>query len=518
MTVRPTASRRSASRQRGLRLAAGVLAMTALTAACGLKPDATQSLKASGTAGGGGGGGGGVAGGNGTPNAAGGGGVSGGGGGPIIPGNGGNGSPVAGGGNVNGGVNGGGTVNGGTSSGGNVACGTPHGGSTTGITSGTIDIGVHAPLTGTGTPFPNNSFQAGAATFWKQAGHTVCGRKVIPEFQDDQYTPAHARQVCSSMAKRDFLVVGGGGTDQIQACATEPYIHQNNVPYLSAGVTDNGLTNLSNYFAVSLTYQQQGTLVLKNAQQQGFATPADSNQDSDNIPGAKAKWAVVTANTINFDGARKGMEAALTAAHIPYKEFRQDQNGNYQGAATQFGQTLALDGFKTIFMDAAPGYFVFSVAGYYKQPGAVGNWVGPGVTYTEITVAQFICQQSGNAITGHAYFLAPAPGVDRATSDFKQAYGAKYDDIEWALWGLSNDLWNLLKMASNNLTRDNFLNSTEHAVIPSDPYVPVDFLHHGGHFGGTGAWVQKVNCGESEPGQSEAGAWDTVGSAYLRLF
>ena len=126
---------------------------------------------------------------------------------------------------------------------------------------------------------------------------------VHAEIQDDQYTPAHARQVCSAMAKRDFLVVGGGGTDQIQACATEPYIHSNNVPYLSAGVTDNGLNNLSNYFAISLTYQQQGTLVLKNAQAQGIADPAASTIDSDNMPGQKAKWAIVTASSASASGS-----------------------------------------------------------------------------------------------------------------------------------------------------------------------------------------------------------------------
>ncbi|MDQ1685180.1 MAG: branched-chain amino acid transport system substrate-binding protein [Frankiaceae bacterium] len=523
MTPHRPVTRGKAARVTAIRLVAGVLAVTAFTAACGLKPDATQSLKASGTAGAGGGGGGGGGGVNGAggPNINGGPGVLPGGTGGSVPGVGGSGGTNGTGGGTNGtggGTNGtGGGTNG--TGGGNVACGTPHGGDTTGITSSHINIGVHAPLTGTGTPFPNNSFAAGADTFWKRPGHTVCGRMVHAEIQDDQYTPAHARQVCSAMAKRDFLVVGGGGTDQIQACATEPYIHSNNVPYLSAGVTDNGLNNLSNYFAISLTYQQQGTLVLKNAQAQGIADPAASTIDSDNIPGQKAKWAVVTASSPNFLGARKGMEAALSAAHIPYKEYNRDQNSSTaNGDAGQFGQTLALNGFKTVFVDMAPGYFVFMTAGYYKQPGAVANWVGPGVTYTEITVAQYICQQSQNEISGHAWFLAPAPGVDRATSDFKQAYGSTYDDIEWALWGLSNDLWNLLKFASANLTRQTFLDSTMHAVVPSNPYVPVDFRDHGGHFGGTGAWVQKVNCSESEPGQSSAGAWDTVGSSYLRLF
>jgi len=503
------------SQTRTYRLVAGALALSALTAACGLKPEATQSLKAAGGAAG-------TAGAAGTTGAPGTGapgttagavpGAPG-----AVPGAVGPGGTTTGG-TTSGATTAGGTTAGGTTTGGAVACGTPHGGSTTGVTAGTINIGIHAPLTGTGTPFPNSSFQAGAQVFWDQPGHTVCGRHVKTDFQDDQYTPAHARQVCSSMAQRDFLVIGGGGTDQIQACATEPTIHTKNVPYLSAGVTDNGLTGLSNYFAVSLTYKQQGTLVLRNAQQQGFATPADSRVDSDNISGAKAKWAIVTANTPNFAGARQGIEAALTAAHIPFKDYQVDQNGNYQGAATQFGQQLALNGFKTIFFDAAPGYFVFTTAGFYKQPGAQADWVGPGVTYTEVTVAQYICEQSQNEINGHAWFLAPAPGLDKATNDFKQAYKGSYDDIEWALWGLSNSLWNLLKDASSNLTRENFIGSSEHAAVAADPYVPVDFRDHGGHFGGTGAWVQKVNCSASEPDQNTPGSWDTVGNTYLRLY
>ena len=507
------------ARTRSYRLLAGALAVSALaTSACGLKPDATQSLKASGggAAAGGGGAAGAVAGGGtGTTTAPGTVGAAGTPGGSV-PGS----SAGTGTGTTAGGQTGTGATTGNTASGGTTACGTPHGGSTTGVTASSINIGLHAPLTGTGTPFPNNSFQAGAATFWKQPGHTVCNRTVNVEFQDDEYTPAHARQVCSSMAQRDFLVVGGGGTDQIQACATEPHIHSQGVPYLSAGVTDNGLSGLSNYFALSLTYKQQGVLVLRNAQAQGIATPADSNQQSDNIPGAKAKWALVTADSPNFTGALDGMKAALDAAHIPYKDFHSqvNQNGQYDAAATQFGQQLAQQGFKTIFVDAAPGWFVFMTGGYYSVPTAQANWVGPGVTYTEVTVAQYVCSGSKNAINGHAWFLAPAPGIDRATQDFKTAYKNKYDDIEWSLWGLSNTLWNLLKNASGNLTRENFLNTTAHSVVPSGPYVPVDFRDHGGHFGGTGAWVQRVNCGENEPDQNQAGQWDTVGNSYLRLY
>jgi hypothetical protein len=206
------------------RLFAASLALMAMTAACGLKSEATDSLKSTG----------GVAGTTGT--ATGTTGTTATGDTSAVAGTttaGSSGGAVAG---VPAGTTGGTsstgttTTAGTTSSGGSggtsskpatgASCGTPTGGTTTGISSSTINIGLHAPLTGTGTPFPNSSFQKGAGVFWQQPGHTVCGRKVQVEFKDDTYTPAGARSVCSDMAKRDFIVVGGGGTDQIQACAT----------------------------------------------------------------------------------------------------------------------------------------------------------------------------------------------------------------------------------------------------------------------------------------------------------
>ena len=82
---------------------------------------------------------------------------------------------------------------------------------------------------------------------------------------------------------------------------------------------------------------------------------------------------------------------------------------------------------------------------------------------------------------------------------------------------MSETLWTLLKDASANLTRENFIASSEHAQIPASVYPPVDFAHNGGHFGGTGAWVQRVNCNKAEPNQNQPGTWDTVGNTFLKL-
>ncbi|HVU72923.1 MAG TPA: hypothetical protein VHE83_08170 [Mycobacteriales bacterium] len=384
------------------------------------------------------------------------------------------------------------------------------GGNSTGVTKTTLNIGAHAPLTGTGTPFPNTSFQVGSKIYWQAAGHTVCGRKVSVDFRDDTYTPSGARAVCEPESRQDFLVIGLAGTDQIQSCATDPVLDGSGTPYLSGGVTTNGLTGLPNYFPVSLTYQQQGPLVVKAAQANGYATPAKVDSGH--------QWAIVTANTKNFDDATQGITAALDAAGITYKVLRVDQSGNYDAAATSQGQSLALKGYHTIFVDTAPGYFVFMTAGYYKQnPVGDAIWTGPGITFTELTVAQLACTATGSLINNKAYFLAPGPGLDHATPDFiaaaKAANNGKYDDIMWSLWGLSQSIYQMLTKtsAAGPLTRQSFIKNLSGSTIPNGIYSPLDY--RSSHFGGTGAWLQRMTCSQNEPGQSQPGTWVTVGSS-----
>lgn len=512
-----------------LRTAAALTGLLLATSACGLKSNATDNLKqAAGSAGGAAAlaGGNGLAGGAGTTGAVTGSGTTGAG---TVPGAGG--AAQAPGSSAGGSTGTGGPAGGtsragtGTAGGGSrptaagpaagTPCSVPTGGNTTGITKSAINVGLHAPLTGTGTPFPNSSFQKGAQVFFDQPANKVCGRTVHVDFEDDTYTPDGANKVCSQFAKTSFLAIGGAGTDQIQACATNSDIVKTGTPYLSAGVTDNGLTGLSNYFAVSLTYKQQGSLVVRNAIAQNFGRPAASTG------GAKAQWEIVTGKSGNFDSATVGIAQALDAQKISYHITRFDQNsGNYDNAATQLGQTLALNGVKTIFVDAAPGAFVFLTKGYYgaSPTGGGVHWTGPGVTFTDFLVAQLTCQVSANAISGAADFLAPSPGIDRATADFKQAFRGSYDDIEWGLWGLDQAIYGMLQKANTNLTRENFIRTVQNGSFSTGAFVPAVF--HNSHFGGTGAWVQRVDCSKNNPDQPSGaqgnGYWNTVGSTYLK--
>ena len=388
-----------------------------------------------------------------------------------------------------------GATTGGTTGGTHAACSAPSGGNTTGITSRGISIGVHAPQTGTGAPLPP-SFSKGVQVFWNQPSHKVCGRQVTVDFQDDKYTPATAKAVCEPMSRRDFLIFGAAGTDQIQACATDPAMR--GVPYLSAGVTDLGLTSLDNYFGVSLTYEQQGVLVLRNAESRGFAHPK----------GAGGKWAIVTGSSNNFDSATKGIQDALKGAGVPFDTYRVNQTSDngLQQRAVSTGVTLAGKGYGTVFVTTSPGYFLYMTGGASKQ-GYNPHYTGPGVTMTEVTVAQLVC--SGTAGLIKANFLAPFPGIDRATADFKAATGGQYDDIYWALWGQAQLTFQMLTNADDNLTRENFIAKTLPASFPAGAFAPVKFA--GKHFGGTGVFSQVMDCNHTQPNQSQAGTWDTVG-------
>jgi hypothetical protein len=87
---------------------------------------------------------------------------------------------------------------------------------------------------------------------------------------------------------------------------------------------------------------------------------------------------------------------------------------------------------------------------------------------------------------------------------------------------LSEDLFQLLVNADANLTRQNFISATERAKVNLGVYAPVDYpdapAPFTGHFGGTAAWSQRVNCSQTEPDQNQPGEWDTVGNSYLKLY
>src|SRR5206468_3439089 len=136
-------------------------------------------------------------------------------------------------------------------------------GDTTGVTDTEIRIGIHAPVSGA-APFPQSSFDRGKQVYTEFINATrggIFGRKVRVFFEDDGYNPSQAVSVCKKLVQQDhvFLLIGGGGADQIVACAQ--YAASAGVPYVSEGTNEAAMGKLASAFAESETYKQQSLLL-----------------------------------------------------------------------------------------------------------------------------------------------------------------------------------------------------------------------------------------------------------------
>ena len=354
------------------------------------------------------------------------------------------------------------------------------GGTTTGVTATTIKIGLHAPLTGA-APLKAESFNRGKDAYWLRGNDgkpiEIHGRQVEVVFQDDQYNPSHARAVCSQMAEEQgsFLLVGGGGTDQIQACGA--YAASKGIPYVSVGSTEVGLTRLPNYFAVSMSYADQVPLL---------AQYMKANRSELGWDGSGGSVAAVITNTPNFDDALAAFEQSFPGAAI----LRPEKNERGSSMAGQLC-TGTLKNYEVVFPLTSPTYFLEMAGASKCNP----QYVGVGITMGLNQVADVGCSTGGLT---NARFFSPAPGF--ANSDeydpmFRRAGGQ--DDIEFLLWGLWKSIHQLLLEAGPNLTREGFIASSSTAKTTNGVFPDVA-MSPSNHFGAQQVHVLRADCGSGQ--------------------
>ncbi|HUF32639.1 MAG TPA: ABC transporter substrate-binding protein [Acidimicrobiales bacterium] len=480
------------TRQRTSTRLAVLFAVLALVAtACGQKPDVADvaagggGFDSSGQTGGGafdGGGGGGGDLGTGSPDGA----TGGTGGGTGGAGGGGTGGTAGGGAGGTGGDpaapgGGGGAAPGGGGGG----DGPAPAGDRTGISETTIKIGIHAPVSGA-APFPQNSFRDGAPVYWEflKGKGGVHGRNGEIVFEDDQFDPAVARRVCQKMVEQDkvFLLVGGGGADQITACAQ--YANSVGVPYLSAGVNEAVLDSIRAYFALSMTYSQQSPLLVQLAKNQ--------------LGGGS--FAIAVADTPSFADAHASItrEAQQGGLNIVYN--KSIPKSVTPGEALSIAQELCTaDGgqpAEIVYILASPTTFL-NIATAAGGQNCVPQYIGPGITSGLNTVAQV----GGNNI-GAAKFLSPFPQldvIDRLDPDFRQAFRdqgrGNPDDIALALWGLNKVLASMFNEAGPDMSRQSFVQTLESgAEFASGVFPPVRYSADN-HFGGSQTHLLEANDG-----------------------
>jgi branched-chain amino acid transport system substrate-binding protein len=378
---------------------------------------------------------------------------------------------------------GGGSGGGGGSSsggGGGGSGGAPSGGDSTGVTANSIKIGIHAPITGA-APVPAPSFEKGKDLYFRyldRIGKSINGRSVTVVSRNDGYNPSQAVSVCKEMVEDEkvFLLFGVAGTDQLQACAR--YSATVGVPYLSGGVTEIGLDNLRNYFAVWLSYKEQGPLL------------ADLLVDRLGARGERN--GMIRFNSPTFQDAHDAFLSGMSSkgARVHYdKAIPKTADASYaQTVATELHQ----QGIDNVYVLTSPMWFI-QLANAAQNQGYHPQWTGVGLSMGIDTVANAACQNQ-DSIHG-ARFLNPFPGfvdANRFDPDFRKAGGE--DDIMWGLWAADKGIAGMLQAGGRSLTRESFIYNLERAGTLSSGVGPAVRYSPSDHFGGTTMHLVRADC------------------------
>jgi ABC-type branched-subunit amino acid transport system substrate-binding protein len=352
-------------------------------------------------------------------------------------------------------------------------------GDTTGVTGNSIKIGLHAPITGA-APVPASSFQRGKDLYWnflRQTNSPIHGRHVETVFRNDNYNPSQAVAGCRDMVENEkvFLLIGIAGTDQIQACAR--YAATVGVPYISAGVTELGLNTLPNYFAMWMSYKQQGPLLADLVVKK--------------FGGRSSKNGMIRFNTPTFQDAHDSFISGMRerGASVEYDRAISKTAGTSeaQAVATELNQ----QGVKNVYVLTSPTFFIQLAQAAVNQ-NYRPQWTGVGLSMAIDTVASVACRNSSSI--QNARFLNPFPAYansDRFDQDFRKSGGN--DDIQLGLWGASKVVGAMFQDTGKNLSRQSFINTVAQGTYRTGVFPDIRFSPSN-HFGGQAMHLNRADC------------------------
>ncbi|HEX9711940.1 MAG TPA: ABC transporter substrate-binding protein [Actinomycetota bacterium] len=429
-----------------------------------------------------------------------------GGGGTILPGEDGTGTgddtggiiDVPGAGGSDGGDGGGG---GGGGGGGTVA------GDRTGISADKIVIGLHAPTSGA-APIEAKAFQAGTKLYWQwlhnDLKQKVFGKTVEVIFENDAYTPSTAVQKCNEMSRKSFLLIGGAGTDQINACAN--FSDPRGIPYLSPGVQETGLSSRRTYFAVTMSYKAQMKPLVQLLKKE------NATENFGAIAGAPTVTVGhIRPNTPNFDDADDALRAAVEAQGWSYKVYTVIKEGN-STEAQQVANRMQQDGVDIAIPITAP-VFTITLAINTGGNGYFPRYAGVGITNN---VNQMINQGCQRNAFDKALFFSPWPGwknvmLGEGDADFKKAaqkYASSVNtrdgggDLLLALWGIMKAVHQMFLAAGEDMTRASFVEEMKSFSYKSNFFPSLSYSGKA-PFGASDVNVLIGSCGD--PGAPSQG-------------
>jgi hypothetical protein len=279
-----------------------------------------------------------------------------------------------------------------------------------------------------------------------------------------------------------FMLIGGGGADQIDACAR--YAAGIGVPYLSAGVHETrpglgALGSVATYFAASLTYEQQVPLLARViASQFKGEKVAVISADNDSLNNYHA---IVDSEIKKVAGSNVAL-----SRRIPKKT-----DVDAPAIATQ----ICNSGAKAVVWNASPSGLI----NVSKSMTCQVTFVGPGLTNGLNIVATAGCPTLDGAL-----FYSPFPGLDKIDQmdpTFRPAYrqknNAEPDDLAIAVWGLEKLVGQMLQATGKSLSREAFMSTIAKTKAFNTGVYPA--TNFSSRFGGSAMHLLEADCSGSSP-------------------
>lgn len=347
----------------------------------------------------------------------------------------------------------------------------------------TIRIGIHAPVTGAAA-FPQRSFQSAVGVYAKYINDKggINGRKLELHFEDDAFNPNTAQNKCKYFAEqlKVFLIIGGAGSDQIDACAR--YANAVGVPYISAGVHEvrpgkPPLASLRTYYAASLSYEQQAPMVARTAKSK---------------LGSGAVGLLVASNDSmnNYFGVQRG---ALQKSFGSNLKFADRVPKSIQAEAPTIAAKICNSGVKGVVWNASPSGLI----NVTKAMTCSVTFFGPGNTNGINIVATGGCPQ----LEGARFFstFPQLDVIDKVDPAFRPAYrkknGSDPDDIGIVIWGIEKLVGQMIAASGKDLTAQKFMATLNSGKTFNAGVFPPTRFAGGKKLGGTGMHLLRADCG-----------------------
>jgi branched-chain amino acid transport system substrate-binding protein len=353
----------------------------------------------------------------------------------------------------------------------------------TGITATTIKIGIHFPKTGAA---PCTSCDQAVGVYSQYAGQIkgLGNRRIEIIARDDKFDAATARTVCKELVEKEhvFMLIGGAGVDAIKSCAE--YAQSAGVPYLSPGVTEGPFRSLSNYFAISETYNQQNVQLAQLIKHQ--------------IKKTKVGIVLTDSPLLNETDASFRAEAKRNGLTVVGKTQRLAHDAGKTQTDTVVSN-LKRDKAEVVYALISPIVFGFLVSSA-KQQSYYPVFTGPGLSNGVNLVGSAVCPPPPFPDVRFFSPMVQLDVIDKYDPAYKPAYrkkngsGRQPDDIGILLWGIEKTARLMMEAAGPNLSRQSLIKTlTSGKPFATNVYAPVKY---GGtpHFGANAITLLTLDC------------------------